>query len=414
MANFELRIDSQEFKRALDLLATVVNRKNALPILACAKFSYDPSRKIFTATAGNSEQWMQIECTRLQDGERRPWMFYDGKEKLDDFCLNIEDYREAFAVLPELPANCVLSVKDQALLLKVNYGKGEFTLPAEGAWEYPPVPETIEKGVSQREGTDPLAKFSIKTDVLMPMLQGARLCVANDPLRPVMNTICLDIHHDHFVIAASDGHTMYRNQKDTGMGWLDYGEFAADGSAKLLLPSGSIGAVIKAFSATEAISIVADTQRLRLQADGITLTTAQQEGKYPNYDSVIPKNQPHRVLLDRVEVLTTLRRLSIFSSESSNLGKLRQEEDQLQLQASDEEFSRQAGEHVAIVNAEQVDLGRDFCIGFKISHMQQMLSICQTEQVYLELRDASTALLLKEDDARSSLTLLVMPMLVNV
>ena len=45
---------------------------------------------------------------------------------------------------------------------------------------------------------------SIKTDVLMPMLQGARLCVANDPLRPVMNTICLDIHHDHFVIAASE------------------------------------------------------------------------------------------------------------------------------------------------------------------------------------------------------------------
>ena len=109
----------------------------------------------------------------------------------------------------------------------------------------------------------------------------------------------------------------------------------------------------------------------------------------------------------------TLRRLSVFSAEASNMAVLRQVGDKLELHASDEEFSRSAGEQVAIVNGEAVDLGTQFRLGFKISHMQQMLAICQTEQVYLEMRDAQTALLVKEDSAKSSLTLLVMPMLIN-
>ena len=414
MANFELRIETSEFKKVLDVLSTVVNRKNALPILSCARFSYDPAARVFTSLAGNSEQYLAVECTKVDDGERRPWMFFDGKGELEPFCVNVETFREAFACLPAYPAVCTLTEQGASLLLKVNYGKGEFTLPVERALDYPVVPEVVEKGVTLREGVNAVCKFQLKSALLLPLLSAARSCAANDPLRPQMNTVCLDVWQDKLIVVASDGHTMYRNQLDLGSPWLDYGEFAADASERLLLPVQSIGAILKAFGTAEVITVVADSQRVRLQsADGITLTSAQQEGRYPNYDSVIPKNQPHRVLLDRQEVQMTLRRLSVFSAEASNMAVLRQVGDKLELHASDEEFSRSAGEQVAIVNGEAVDLGTQFRLGFKISHMQQMLAICQTEQVYLEMRDAQTALLVKEDSAKSSLTLLVMPMLIN-
>lgn len=421
MANYELRIETAEMKKCLDMLSTVINRKNSLPILADACIRFDRQRKLFTMTGSNTEQWLTIECwhpdEKAQNGER-PWMFLDRDAKeqpLAAFCISVESFREAFATLPAQPANCYLKLDETgAGSIRVNYGKGEFTMPVDSATDYPSIPAVVEKDGQPHEGISPVVKFSMETAQLLPVILAARVCSASGELRPVMNTVCVDAFHDHCVIVASDGHSLYRRNLDTGMGWLRYGEFPADQSAKLLIPTQSMSPLAKAFTAADTLTLTADTQRIRFESgDGtVSLTTVTIDGHYPNYESIIPKDNQHRLLLDRQELQATLRRISLFSNESSNMCILSRRDEHVSLNASDVDFGRQADEQVVIINTD-TSLPDRFQIGFKISTMLQLLGCTTGDNIVLEIGDPSRAILLKEESQLSGLTLLIMPMLVN-
>ena len=425
MANFELRIETSEMKKALDMLSTVVNKKNSLPIMACACIRYDRPRKLFTMTAGNSEQWLTIDCCKKDekaDRGYREWIFLDKESKdspLDAFCINVDAFREVFASLPALPAVCSLKIDEQGGSLRVNYNKGEFTMPVNefgAADQYPAVPDVVEKNENGQYGAvTPVVKFSIETKQLLPVISAARVCAANDELRPVMNTVCVDCFHDHAVVVASDGHSLFKKSIDTGMGWMRYGEFPVDQSAKVLIPKQALTPLAKALEQSENITLTADTQRITVQSGNgcIKLTTVCIDGKYPNYESVIPKDNKHQLLIDRQELNATLRRISLFSAEGSNLAILRKDDENIILNASDEGDGRNADEHVAIVNGESTTLPDGFQIGFKIATMQLLLGCISTDNVILELGEPNKAMLVKEDGRVSSVTLLIMPMLVQ-
>ena len=420
MANYELRIDTQELKKALDVLSTVVNKKNALPILADACVRFDRQRKLFSIEATNTEQHLRLECwtpdEKAPQGER-PWMFLDGDSKeqpLDAFCINVQSFREAFATLPATPATCYLKMQDGGGSIRVCYGKGECTLPVELATEFPTMPQVVVKDGDQREGVSPVVRFSMETARLLPTIAAARCCSANDELRPVMNTVVVDCFHDKAIVVASDGHSLYRKAMDTGMGWLKYGEFPVTGSAPLLIPTQALTPLMKALGQAESFTVTADTQRIGFETlDGIVrLTTCCIEGKYPNYESVIPNDNNHRVTIDRQELQATLRRISIFANESSNMAVMKRRDEHLILNASDYDFGRNADEQVAIINTD-TSLPDGMEIGFKIQTMQQLLGCIDCDNVTIEVSDPSRAILLKEDVQVSSLTLLLMPMLVN-
>lgn len=424
MANYELRIETSEMKKALDVLSTVVNKKNSMPILGCACIRYHRDRKLFTITAGNSEQWLTMECWKKDEkAERgyREWIFLDKDSKeqpLDAFCITVEAFREAFSMLPSLPAQCYLKIDENGGSLRVNHSKGEFTMPINecgAADQYPEVPAVVEKGGELQNGITPVVKFSIKSNEILPVISAARVCAANDELRPVMNTVCVDCFHDRMVIVSSDGHSLFKKSIDTGMGWMRYGEFPVDQSAKVLIPKQALTPLVKALEQSEDIMLTADTQRISVQSGdgGIRLTTVCIDGKYPNYESVIPKDNHHQLLIDRQEMNTTLRRISLFSAEGSNLAILRKDDEHVILNASDEGYGRNANEQVSIVNNESTTLPDGFEIGFKIATMQQLLGCISTDNVLLELGEPNKAMLVKEDAKVSSVTLLIMPMLVQ-
>lgn len=421
MANYELRIETKDFKKALDVLSTVINRKNALPIMACARISYNREKKLFTMTGGNTEQWLAIDCWRPEeqaDNGVRPWLFLDKDDRqapFDGVCINVEAFREAFATLPTMPCTCYLKLDEKGGSLTLTHSKGQFTLPVESAVDYPPVPEVVEKGGEQRQGVSPLVKFSIETLRLLPIIDAARCCAAADELRPVMNTVCLDAFHDHLIVVASDGHSLYRQNIDTGMGWLRYGEFAVTASAKVLIPTPSLSPLVKAFATEQSLTLTADTQRICIEngSGSVRLTSVCMDGNYPAYDSVIPKDNQHRLVIDRAELSATLRRISIFSAEASNLAVLRRDDEQVVINASDDIDGRNADEKVTIINSGDATLPNGTQIGFKIATMQKLLQCIGSDNVVLEIGTPDRAVLLKEDEKVSSLTLLLMPMLVN-
>ena len=134
------------------------------------------------------------------------------------------------------------------------------------------------------------------------------------------------------------------------------------------------------------------------------------EGRYPNYNSVIPQNNPHKVTIDRQQLISALRRVSVFSSQASSLIKLRLQNNQIVISAQDIDFSTSAEESLTC----QYD-GNPMSIGFKSTFLIDILNNISATEVVIELADPSRAgvIVPVEQEENEDLLMLLMPMMLN-
>lgn len=429
MSKILVRIETSEMKKALAMAGTVINSKNSLPILGDIVLRYNKEQNLFTLLSGNSEQFLSIDCaTTDKDGNRQPWMIMIDPDRRDPFtqvAISHSTLREAIATLPAMPVTATIDTEKN--LLKVNYQKGEFSLPVESADEYPALPAVAVPAENAAEGSvsdgsvagaaasgaTPLVRLTMQGDELVQHIIRASICVASDELRPQMGCVCADLFHDKAVFVSSDGHSLYRRHIEPGVGYLDYGKFAADQSATVLIVPQVLTPLKNAFAGAKSVTMTADTQRIEFATDGIRLVSRTIDSRYPNYNSVIPQNNPHLLVIGRAELSSALRRVQVFANESSNMVVFYRDGSQLHLSASDYDFSRQADEQVAIVNDGDTTFPENLRFGCKISTMLTLLSAITTDDVRLRLADPSRAFLLSPDDDKAGLLLLQMPMLVK-
>lgn len=426
MSKILVRIETSEMKKALAMAGTVINNKNSLPILGDVVLKYSKEQNLFTLLSGNSEQFLSIDCaTTDKDGNRQPWMIMIENDRRDPFtqvAISHSTLREAIATLPAMPVTATIDTEKN--LLKVNYQKGEFSLPVESADEYPVLPAVAVPADNSADGAadvpgaspsgaTPLVRLTMHGDELVQHIIRASICVASDELRPQMGCVCADLFHDKAVFVSTDGHSLYRRHIEPGVGYLDYGKFAANQSATVLIVPQVLTPLKNAFAGAKSVTMTADTHRVEFATDGIRLISRTIDSRYPNYNSVIPQNNPHLLVIGRAELSSALRRVQVFANESSNMVIFYRDGSQLHLSASDYDFSRQADEQVAIVNEGDTTFPENLRFGCKISTMLTLLSAITTDDVRLRLADPSRAFLLSPDDDKAGLVLLQMPMLVN-
>lgn len=417
----KITIEAGAWKKALATLNTVVSSRTALPILGDVLLRYDAEQKLFQLTASDNESWLTLDCRHDAD---TPWIHIiedDQRDRFSAVCLPFARLKEAVGLLP---AAALLSVwfDGDSHLMTVDYQIGQFSIPFEDALEYPVCPDVIEPSTPRTEGmASPVCRFTLPSAQLLPLMKQARICAANDELRPIMNGECLEVFNDRLVVVATDGHTMFKDVLDLGLGsgWLQYGEFPAfdaatqqQGSARLIVPKTVMAALTTAFAASEQLQITADTQRMVFRSEGVVLVTRCIDGKYPNYDSVIPTDSPLRVVVSREALRLALRRLSLFANSSSNMAIMRRDGEHFVIEASDMEFSSSGSEQVTIHEGDAF-MQADFQIGFKISSALTLLDAIPTDNVVLFFSEPSRAFLYKPEDVHSARLLLQMPMLIN-
>ena len=134
------------------------------------------------------------------------------------------------------------------------------------------------------------------------------------------------------------------------------------------------------------------------------------EGRYPNYASVIPQNNPNRLIIDRALFTNVLRRVSVFSNQASNLVKLQLSENQIVVSAQDIDFSTSAEESISCSYS-----GDSMGIGFKSVYLIEILNNISSQEVSVELSDPSRAGLILpiENQANEDLLMLLMPMMLT-
>ena len=369
-------VSSTALSNKLVALSRVINSKNALPILG--DFVFNISGQTLQLTASDSENTMQTTVELAEsDGDGR-------------FAIGNHDLLEAVKGFSEQPIT--FDIDQQTNLAKITYQNGLFSLPIENADEYP---------VAQTVG-DQASTIVISNALLSENINRSIFATAQDELRPVMNGLYFDLTPDCLAVVASDGHKLVRNKIFS---------VKSDQPAAFILPK-KPASLLKNLLGKDGgdVTIRFDERNAEINYDDGILQCRLIEGRYPNYNSVIPQNNPNELRVDRNGLLAALRRVQPFANDSSNLIRFHVEGSSLQLDAEDYDFSKTATERMTCDYN-----GQPMSIGFKGSSFIEVLGNFDCPEVIIQLADPSRAglVLPSEQPENQDVLMLMMPMLLN-
>ena len=232
-----------------------------------------------------------------------------------------------------------------------------------------------------------------------------------DELRPQLSCLCIDVAEDRseVVFVGTNGQTLVKmtHSNDPAKGGSD---FFRGGKPGNMLIHRNYFRTISAFDGSEDITIENDGHTIRFTSGETQLICKQVEGRYPNYNAVIPKNNPFYVVFDKKEMLDILRRVSLFSSNASNLVEIKKNGMFLTVSASDADFSVSGEDQVCIADAQCDD---NFRIGLKSTAFQTCINSIPSDTIRMQLLDASHAVVITADDPAPKVMTLCMPMILN-
>ena len=369
-------VSSATLSNRLVALSRVINSKNSLPILGDFLFEIVNGR--LNLTASDSEVMMKTSLELIEtDGDGR-------------FCVGNHDLLEAVKGISEQPIT--FDVNQGENIARITYQNGMFSLPVENADEFPQ-PQTVGEGANT---------ITISNQLLGENINRSIFATAQDELRPVMNGIYFDLTPDYLAIVASDGHKLVRNKVLT---------VKSDVPAAFILPKKPASLLKNVLGKNGGDVVIRfDERNAEVNYEDGQIICRLIEGRYPNYNSVIPQSNPNQLTVDRVALLSALRRVQPFSNDSSNLIRFHVENGVLQLDAEDYDFSKTATERMTCDYN-----GIPMSIGFKGSSFIEILSNFECEQVIIQLADPSRAGLVipAEQPEGQDVLMLMMPMLLN-
>ena len=359
----------------LQAISRVINSKNSLPILDC--FLLELTDGTLSITASDSETTLS---TSIETNECDT----DGR-----FAVNSKTILDALKEIPEQPLTFEVN---ENIEIVVKYQNGKYSLMGQNADEYP---QSISLGSNA-------VHVGLGVEVLMNGINRSLFATADDELRPVMNGIYFDITTEDITFVASDGHKLVRNKS-----------YKAHGNEKaaFILPK-KPATLLKNLLPKETgdVQIDFDDRNAVFTMENYSMTCRLIEGRYPNYNSVIPQNNPHRATIDRAAFVSALKRVSVFSSAASSLIKLRLDMNTIQISGQDIDFSTSAEETLMC----QYE-GNQMSIGFKSTFLIDILNNISSQEVVMELADPSRAgvIVPVEQNEDEDLLMLLMPMMLN-
>lgn len=374
--------------RAIGVVSRVINKRNMLPILGNVLLSQEAGT--FHVTGSNGEAWATMKMPEESVSEIGGMTMSAGMRQI---CLPTETMKQILGSVPDQRLVC--DIDEDKKVMTVSYNSGQFTVPVEKADEYPK-PKVTDKTTSA---------FTLDGGWLVPRVKAAKVCVGENNLRPVMANIALDADHEGVCLVGTDGTTLYKDRLQVGVGC----GFLEGEPGVVLLHQSVFGVIEAAFASAKDIRIETDGRMVTLRSEDFTLTYCGTEGRYPNYNSVIPKSQPHHVTVSVAAMTAAMRRVAIFASESSNMIILGWDGSDIVLSADDIDFGRAANEKVA-PSGDDTALPDGFRIGMKAVCLLGLLGCVKTDTAIMEFSDSNRCMTIREEDANSNLVLLQMPM----
>tara|TARA_Y100001951_G_scaffold61414_1_gene48980 strand:- start:2627 stop:3730 length:1104 start_codon:yes stop_codon:yes gene_type:complete len=361
-------IQREALLKPLQLVAGVVERRQTLPVLSNVLLVVEGQQLSLTGTDLEVEL---VGRVTLEDAAE-PGEITVPARKLMDICKS-------------LPSDALIDIRvdDQKLLVKA--GRSRFTLSTLPANDFP----TVEEGPGSLTFNLPQAK-------LRRLIERTSFAMAQQDVRYYLNGMLLEVQSGMLRAVATDGHRLAMCSMDASI--------QQDGKHQVIVPRKGILELARLLTEQDAeVAIVLGQHHIRANTGEFTFTSKLVDGKFPDYERVLPRGGDKLVLADRQGLREAFSRTAILSNEKYRGIRLTLAAGLLKIQANNPEQEEAEEEIVVDYNGSGLE------IGFNVSYLLDVLGVMGTEQVRLILSDSNSSALLQEADNDDS-AYVVMPM----
>lgn len=363
----------------LQAISRVINAKNALPILDNFLFKIEGLK--LTVTASDTETRM-VTVIDLVDADS------DGA-----FAISAKSMMDSLKEISEQPIH--FDWNPSSMEIKIFYQNGQFNFMTANADEYPEM-----KKIEEKTGDLTISATALQKGI------STIFASADDEIRPIMNGVVMDLSGKNVTFVASDAHKLVRLINSSY-----HGNMGEEEHSVLIIPKKPAN-LLKAVLPKESgdVQIVFNDSNALFQTSDYTLFCRLIDGRFPNYNAVIPQDNPYSIWIDRISLLNALKRVSICSDQSNGLIKMEIANNIMKISAQNLDFSTSADESVPCQYEDEPIL-----IGFKAIFLMDILSNISTTEVVLKLGDSARAglVLPSENEKDEDLLMLLMPMMIN-
>lgn len=379
-----IKFQTEDFLPSLAMVNTVVLTKNSLPILSDVRIETKADGNGGTYAelmTSDSETWLQMKAPLTE------------AEVGVVICIESKGLLQALRNLGGKPVT--MEIDDSKHLVKCDYGNGHFSLPYEDAQDFP-LPMSAPDGAKTK---------LMDAKKMLTAIEKAGFATANDELRPVMNGVHFDFLPTCMIAVATDGYKLAKYADLT----VTCDEIEPSG---FTMPKKPCSTLLNVLGSTVAgdIKVMFNDRCFTVNNTQFKMSARLIEGRYPNYDSVIPKDNDRIVTIAKNDFVAALKRVLPMGNANSELVALSFSMGMMTISAEDFDFSKSASENVGCDYAQD-----EFTIGFKGSTLLQLLQNIDTDNVKVMLKDPSRAGVLCEDKPNGvyEYTSLIMPMLIQ-
>jgi DNA polymerase-3 subunit beta len=369
-------ISSGALLKQLQNVSGVLTSNNSLPILE--DFLFEITEGELTILASDLDNTI---ITRIKAEAQEP-----GKVAIPAKMLI-----DSLKSFPEQPLTFIINPDTFGIEIASGYGK--YKLHGHDPEEFPKI-AAIEDGTS----------FSMDGSILYSGINKTIFATGNDDLRPVMSGVLMQVGAENLTMVATDSHRLVRYRRN---------DVKCESEESFIIPKKPLNLLKNLLGYVNGnVEIRFNARNASFSFDHIRIICRLIEGRYPNYDAVIPKENPFRLVMNRQDLVSSIRRVAIFSSKSSSQVKLAIQGSELNLTAEDLDYANSANERLAC----QYN-GEDMEIAFNAKFISEMLSNLDSERISLNMSAPNRAGILLPDsdtpDADEDLLMLVMPVMTN-
>ena len=373
-------VNSQQLLKQLQSLSGVLSNNNTMPIIGCFHFHLEENSLVVKTTDLSTTlvARLEVETGRMEQAE--------------EVAIPSKMLLEILKSFDDVPLT--FNVDSQSHAITIASGEGEYNLAGMDADTYPTMPTA--------EGT---STAHMSCSALVEAINKTYFATSNDEMHQQMSGIFCEMTPDGVTFVATDALKLVRYRRK---------DVSSEESTNFILPKKPI-TIVKNILASRKddgdVTIEYNNTNIFITFDNFYIVCRLVDGRYPNYEAAIPKDNPNKLILDRLTFLNTLRRVSIFASEATRQVRLSIGHDKLEISAEDLEFSNKAHESIPC----QYE-GEPMDIGFNAKFLTEMIGNLDSEQVLMEMSHPSRAGIIfpygdESEDKADDILMLVMPVM---
>ena len=370
-------VSSALLLKQLQAIGGVINSNNTLPILD--NFLFELDKDGLTISASDLETTMTTKVVVSMS------------EEYGSIALPAKILLDTLKTFPDIPVSFTIEPKT-TFAVEISAGEGKYKLTGHNSDEFPKIP-TLEN----------FSSIEITSEVLAKAINKTLFATGNDELRPVMSGVFCQLSPENLIFVATDAHKLVRYKRT---------DAKSQEVASFILPKKPLNQLKNLLSHEDSkVKIQYNNTNAFFEFGNFNLICRLIDGKYPNYEAVIPTENPNKLTIERIPFLNSIKRVSIFSNQSTHQVRFKISGKELTLSAEDLDFANEAKERLTC----QYE-GEDMEIGFNSKFVLEMLNIIDTDEVCIEMSAPNRAGLLlpvNGDNKSEDLLMLVMPVMLN-